>query len=255
MGGILALSQKSFRKAVTSRIFALFLFFGIGLIFLSILFEFLTFTAELKFIKDMGLASISIFSALIAIFLSGEAVVSEVERKTIYVLFSKPINKTSFILGSFLGIAWTVGLAIIITGGAFLFLIYLKQNYIEPGLVIVLGFIGLEALVISSVGIMFSSFSSSTPTSILFCLFIYILGHLNPQLNLLSRLVPGKITRGFVGLICLILPNLEYFNIRGKIIKGDPVGLIYTGKILLYALFYSAIMLILSYLLFRRREL
>lgn len=255
MGVILALSQKSFLKAITSKIFIIFLLFGIGLIFISILFEFLTFTAQLKIIKDVGLASISVFTALIAIFLAGESIVGEIEKKTIYILFSKPINKVNFILGNFLGIIWTTGLAIATTGGIFLIMIYLKQRYVEPGLLLALGFTGLEAIIIISIGIMFSSFSSSTSTSILLCLFVYILGHFNPQFNLLRRLIPATLLKEFVRLICFILPNLEYFNIRGEVTKGDPVRLAYTGKVILYALCYSAIMLICSYFILRKKEL
>ena len=255
MQAILALSEKSFRKAITSKIFVIFLLFAVGLIFLSILLEQLTFTAKLKIIKDVGLVSISIFTALLAIFLSGESIVGEIERKTVYLLFSKPVNKKNFILGNFLGIVWTVALSLVTTGGILLLLVFLKQGYLEGGLFLALGFIGLESLVISSVGIMFSSFSSSSITATFLCFFVYILGHLFPQLNLLIRVLPSKIIKGFILIAVWILPNLEYFNIRGKVVKGEPIGFLYTGEIILYTLVYSGIMLFLAYIFFRRSQL
>lgn len=249
------LSQGSFRKAIRSKIFFVFLLFAIITVFLSLLFESLTFTAKLKMIKDVGLTGISIFSGLIAIFLSGEAIVGEVERKNIYILFSKPVSKLSFIVGSFLGIVWTTLFAILISGAAFVTLVYLKQGYIEPQLLLAIGFTGLEITLIISIGVMFSSFSSSVTVATLLCLSIYILGHLNPQLAFLTRAIQGKIMKEFISVIRFILPNLEYFNLREKLTRGYQLDLIYTAKIVIYTLLYSTAMLILSYLLFRRREL
>lgn len=255
MKGTFVLAQKSFRKALRNKIFLIFFLFCIGLIFLSVLFELLTFTAKSKINKDVGLAAISVFSALIAIFLSGEAIVGEVEKKTLYILFSKPVERESFIIGSFLGIVWTTGVAILVSGGVLLFLIYLRQGFVEPGLLAALLFIGLEAIVIVSIGIMFSSFCSSTITSSLLCLFVYIGGHLNPQLNLIAKAIESNMARGLVNFTCWVLPNLEYFNLRKKVVEGYSVGAIYTGKILLYTFLYSAICLIIAHLLFKRREL
>ena len=255
MRKVLALSRKSFYQAINSKIFNLFLFFGIGLILFSLLLESLTFTAKLKIVKDTGLASISVFTALIAVFLSGEAIVGELERKTIYVLFSKPINKLHFLIGNFIGIAWTTGLAIITTGTIFLIMLFLKHGYFDSKILIALIFMFLETLVIISFGIMFSSFSSSILTSVLFCLFFYALGHHNPQLYNLSKLISDKMLKSTIYFICFILPNLEYFNVREKVVKGDMIDLVYTLKVTGYAFCYISAMLILSYFLFRRREL
>ena len=254
MKTIFVLAQKSFRKTLRNKIFIVFLLFAIAIVFLSILFDLLTFTAQLKITKDVGLAGCSIFCALIAIFLSGEILIGETEKKTVYILLSKPVDRTSFILGSFLGIVWTTTVAILISVGTLFFLIYLKQHFIEPELFLVLLFIELEIIVIISIGIIFSSFCSSVLTSTLLSFFIYALGHLNPQLNLLTKVMPGKIAKGFLHFTCWILPNLEYFNVREKVVKGYSIDALYVGKILLYTFLYSTICLIIAYLLFRRRE-
>jgi len=256
MKQIFILAQKSLRKSLRNKIFIVFFLFAVMIVFLSILFSLLTFTAEVKIIKDVGLAGISIFSSLIAIFLSGEAVVGEVEKKTIYILLSKPADRAGFIVGSWLGIILTAGVAILINGAVLVFLIYLRQNFVEPGIFLAISFMELEIIIITSIGILFSSFSSSALTGTLLCLFVYLLGHLNPQLYLLTKLVDRKIIKGFISLICWILPNLEYFNLREKVVKGYPLpDVIYIGRLLLYTFFYSAICLVIAHLLFQRKEL
>ncbi|MCD6256750.1 ABC transporter permease subunit [Candidatus Aerophobetes bacterium] len=251
----LVLSQKSFRRAIRGKIFIVFLLFAIIMIFASLLFESLTFTAKLKIIKDVGLTGISIFSGLICIFLSGEAIVGEVERKNVYILFSKPVSKASFIIGSFLGIVWTTLLALLISGIAFLMLVYLKQGYIEPQLLLTIGFSGMEIIVITSIGVMFSSFSSSATVATLLCFSVYILGHLNPQLALLARSIHNKSIKELISITRFVLPNLDYFNLREKIARGYHIDPFTTGKIIIYTFIYSGIMLTLAYLFFRKREL
>jgi len=254
MQTILAISQNVFRKALRSRIFTVLLFFALGLIFLSRIFEFLTFTAEIKLIKDIGLASIAFFTVLITIFLSGESITSEIEEKTIYTLLSKPVNKQDLILGKFLGIVWAILATLATTGVAFFILIYLKQHTI-PGIIFEsLFFTFLEAAVISSIGIMFSSLSSSTSTSTIFTFFIYILGHFNPQLRFLGEKVREASGKWTIKIIVWILPNLEYFNIREKASRNIPIPASLIGKTTLYAFIYICAMLTLAYLILKKRE-
>ncbi len=252
---ILAISYNLFCKALKSKIFLIFLFFALILIFLSRLFEFLTFTAEVKIIKDVGLASISLFSALIALCIAGESVVGEIEKKTTYILFSKPVGKGFFILGNFLGMVWILSLSILIGGLALFLVIYLKQRTVEAAFFAILGFSFLEVLVVASIALMFSSFSSSTSTSILFSFLFYLAGHLNPQLCQIGNLSQSKVTQWVTKIIGWILPNLEYFNIRGKIAQGNSLSGVYAGEIILYAFTYIGAVLTLAYLFLKRREL
>ena len=255
MKTILAISYNLFRRALKSKIFLIFLFFSLILIFLSRLFEFLTFTAEVKIIKDVGLASISLFSALIALCIAGESVVGEIEKKTTYILFSKPVSKSFFILGNFLGMIWVLGISILLSGLALFFVIYLKQGAVEVMFWAILGFSFLEALVVASIALMFSSFSSSTSASILFSFLFYLAGHLNPQLCRIGKLSQSKIIQLTTKAIGWILPNLEYFNIRGKITQESSLSKDYVGETILYGIAYIGIMLVLAYLFLRRREL
>jgi len=253
MGVILAISENVFRKGWRSKIFILFLFFAIGLILLSRLFEFLTFTAQLKIIKDVGLASISFFTALIAVFLGGESISKEIENKTIYTILSKPVNRLSFILGNFLGIIWVALSSLLITGFTLFILLYFKGEIMGMAALKILFFIFLETAVITSIAIMFSSFCSASFTSTIFTFLIYLIGHLNLQLKFLGEKMKG-VESILLTFVSWILPNLEYFNIREKAVQNIPVGLKYTGKAFLYSLIYICAMLIITYLFLRKRE-
>ena len=51
-----------------------------------------------------------------------------------------------------------------------------------------------------------------------------------------------------------LLPNFENFNVQNAVVLGAKVSLQYMGKVISYGVIYSAVMLILSYLLFAERE-
>ncbi|MCD6406993.1 ABC transporter permease [Candidatus Aerophobetes bacterium] len=243
------LAQKSFRKSLRDKIFIIFFIFASILIFLSFLLSSLTFTARLKMIKDVGLFGISVFSSFIAIFLSAEAVVGEVEKKTIYILLSKPPGRKNFLLGSFLGIALTAGTSILINGCILFFLIFTKQNIIDYEILIALFFMELEVLVLTSIGIMFSSFSSSVMTSTFLSLLFYILGHLNPQFESLKKITQSTILKELLTFLQWILPNLELFKIP------ESLNMFYAALAALYSVFYSGIYLIIACIIFERRQL
>ena len=68
----------------------------------------LTAGQDVKIIKDLGLAAASLMGVLIAVFIGIGLVAKEVERRSIYSLLSKPITRSQFILGKYLGLVFTL---------------------------------------------------------------------------------------------------------------------------------------------------
>src|SRR5262245_65935938 len=66
--------------------------------------SFLTVGSEEKIVKDIGLASISLFGVATAIFVGVGLVFKEIEKRTVYTLVAKPIRRSQFILGKYLGL-------------------------------------------------------------------------------------------------------------------------------------------------------
>ncbi len=252
---ILTISGNVFKKAMRSKIFVFILLFALGLLLISRLLESLTFTAQTKIIKNIGLASISFFTALIVIFIGGESICGEIERKTIYIPLSKPVSRINLILGNFLGIIWAALLALIISSSIFFLTLFLGEHTITPSIFEALFLVFMEVMVIISIAIMFSSFASSSTVSILLSFFIYILGHLNPQLRFLGEETKSTMGKWSIKIISWILPNLEYFNVRGKAVENIFIDGSYIGKVILYGLLYTFVMLIITYLIFQKREL
>jgi Cu-processing system permease protein len=116
MQRILAVALNTFREAVRDRV--LYGVLGIAtfvLIFTLVLAE-VSLDQQRRIVLDVGLASISLFSVIVSVFLGSSLLYKEIERKTLYVILPKPIRRYEFLLGKYFGIALTVFVFVAIQG-------------------------------------------------------------------------------------------------------------------------------------------
>jgi ABC-type transport system involved in multi-copper enzyme maturation permease subunit len=116
MGRILAVAINTFREAVRDRV--LYGVLGVAtfvLLFTLVLAE-VSLDQEQRIVLDVGLASISMFSVLASVFLGSSLLYKEIERKTLYVILPKPIQRYEFLLGKYVGIVLTVAVFIALQG-------------------------------------------------------------------------------------------------------------------------------------------
>ena len=75
-----------------------------------------------RMMKDFGLVAITGFGLIVAVFVAASLVHKEVEKRTVFVLFSKPVSRSAFISGKFVGLSGTMA-AVVAGMGVFLFLL------------------------------------------------------------------------------------------------------------------------------------
>ncbi len=107
MGRIYAIAINTFREAVRDRVLHGVLGFGCAVLFFTLALAELSLREQARVVQDVGLASISLFSVLVAIFLGSSLLYKEIERKTLYVILPKPIRRSEFLLGKYVGICIT----------------------------------------------------------------------------------------------------------------------------------------------------
>ena len=110
---VIRVARATFHEAWRRRFLNGILVFAILIIGSSWLFAYLQPGAELQMVIDIGLGSIRFFGMLIAVFLGTRLIPDEIEKRTIYTLLSKPVTRTQFLLGKYLG-----GLATVISNVA-----------------------------------------------------------------------------------------------------------------------------------------
>src|SRR5687767_11603848 len=107
-----------FRESVRDRVPYNLVLFAVMLMAASYLLGQLTAGQDVKIIKDLGLAAISIFGLFIAVFIGIGLVSKEVERRSIYALLSKPISRPQLVIGKYVGLVLTLAVNVFVMTGA-----------------------------------------------------------------------------------------------------------------------------------------
>ena len=250
---IRVIAFNTFKEAIRDRILYLLLFFAGVSIVLSRILALLTVGDRVKIVKDVGLASISLFGALMAILIGTGLVYKEIDKKTIFTLMAKPLHRHEFVLGKFFGLVLTLFVMLAAMSLIFMALIFAHTLSFEPRLLLAIGFIFVELVLVTAVAILFSCFS--TPIlSALFSLSFYVIGHFSWSLETLLRKVRPGPSRVLAQVLYAVLPDLENFNFKTEVVHGlaIPAGVIVYG--LLYGAVYTMFVLTLAVIVFRKRD-
>jgi ABC-type transport system involved in multi-copper enzyme maturation permease subunit len=250
---IRAIALNTFKEAVRNKIFYLLIFFGIFFSLSSKLVSLLTIGDSIKILKDIGLASINFFSVLIAIFTGINLVYKEIEKKTIFFILSKPVERRQFILGKFFGLAITIFVALFIMTTVFSVFILIFSGTFDPNIILYFVFLFTELLIIISISILFSSFSTPILSSI-FTIILYLIGHVIWTFNEFKYKLINPLEKYIAYLIYYLFPNLEKFNVKSTLVMGDPIPLKIIASTLSYGFLYITAILLLSIHIFNRRE-
>src|SRR3954469_2704437 len=110
MRSTMLVARQVFKDSVRDKVLYSVVAFAILLMATSYLIGQLTAGQDVKIIKDLGLAAMSIFGVFIAIFIGIGLVSKEVERRSIYSLIAKPVRRSELVVGKFAGLALTIAI-------------------------------------------------------------------------------------------------------------------------------------------------
>jgi ABC-type transport system involved in multi-copper enzyme maturation permease subunit len=250
---IRAIASNTFKEAIRDRILYLLLFFAAVCIAFSRLLALLTVGDRVKIIKDVGLSSLSLFGALMAILLGTGLVYKEIDKKTVYTILSKPIHRYQFLLGKYLGLILTLFIMLLLMSFIFLVLVFFHTFTIEWKLLIAIAYIFIEICLITAVALLFSCFSTPILSSI-FSLSFYLIGHTSWGLeNSINKMNPG-IGKILIQILYTFLPDLENFNFKTEVVHSLPIPSETFFYSFVYGTFYSIFLLALAMLMFRKRD-
>ncbi len=248
-----AIARNTFREAVRNRILYSLLFFALIFIGGSSLLSHLTVGEYTKIIVDMGLAGISIFGVLIAIFVGIGLVNREIERKTIYTLASKPVSRGAIVVGKYLGLVMVLTVLVLLMGTAYALTLVINGAQLQLAMVAALGLVLVELMVITAFAVLFSTISGPTVASF-FSLSIYVIGHLVGDIRAFGASTDSFFVREFSAAVYWILPNLDNFNVRTEVVHGVPVAADFLAATLGYGVLYSAVVVGIASVVFRYRD-
>lgn len=250
---IKAIAYNTFKEAARNKMFYLLVAFGVVFALSSRVISLLTLGDDVKVLKDAGLAAISFFSVLIAVFTGINLVYKEIEKKTIYNILSKPISRTNFIIGKFFGLAFTLLVALSAMALIFFLFLYISVGEMDPRILLYFFMLYIELLIITAISLLFSSFSTPILSSI-FTISLYLIGQVLWTFNLFKAHLQTPVDKFVAYLIYYILPNLDKFNLKHAVVMKTQLEAGYVLNAVLYGVVYIAAVLILATLIFNKRE-
>ena len=97
------IARNTLGDALRKRVLLVFLLLAMVMLLLALMLQYFTAREQMVTFKSTELAIILIFGVLIAITTSIFLIPSEIEKRTIYSVLSKPVRRWEFFLGKFLG--------------------------------------------------------------------------------------------------------------------------------------------------------
>lgn len=263
---IVRIALSVFRESVRDKVLYNLVAFAILLMGASVFIGQLTAGQDVKIIKDLGLAAMSLFGTFMAIFIGIGLVSKEVERRSIYALLVKPMTRAQFVLGKYAGLALTLFvnvacmtlalygvLAMLWAGSSASLRNSWEAPALDPRLLIAIGMIYLQLLIITAIAILFSTYSSAL-LSAAFTFGLTIAGHFSADLRNFDQVSEAPAVIALTRGLYYVLPNLSTFDVKSRIVHGVAIPGAEVGLAVLYAATYIALILTAAVWIFSRRD-
>ncbi|MFH1724758.1 MAG: ABC transporter permease subunit [Elusimicrobiota bacterium] len=254
MSALWTLLANSWREQLRGRFFPVSLIFGGVILYMSALLGILAADQELRVLLDFGLSAIEIMVCGAVAFTAATGLLQEIETKTVYLILTRPVSKSAYLTGRFLGGVSAAVSATLIMALIHLSLLWLKGWAWSDAYAMALAGVILKALVTAAVATLLALISTSVLSALLMTGIVWVLGHFIMEIRFLVERGAGSAAKTLAPLI-YVLPNLQILNFRDRlhvpeaVLPGEPLV---SG--LLYAVVYSAACMAFTLALFRRRE-
>ncbi len=256
MARIASIASNTFREAVRDRVLYNLIAFALLLSGAAIFVGQISVEIEKLVVINLGLTTVLLFGIVIAIFIGIGLVSKEIDKRTLYTVLSRPVRRWEFIIGKFFGLAGTLVVnTFFMAIGVFSALLYVAHRFqrSDGWVLVALYFIILQFLIICSLALFFSSFSSPLLSAV-FAFSLFVIGSFSEDLRGFAAVVKGPAGWLATG-VAYLVPNFSAMNVIGSVAHAQPVPgylIVYNTA---YALLYSAVALSGAVLIFQRRNL
>lgn len=251
---IIPVAYNTYKESIRDKVLYVILLFSVVMIGSSLILSQLSLGQGEKVIVDLGLASINIFGVLLSLFIGTSLLNKEIDKKTIYLLLTKPLRRSEFIIGKHLGLSMTLFIIIIMMTASFYGLVGFFNNEYPLVYLQAICLTYIELVLLVAIAILFSTFAPPIMSSI-YTLSIYIIGHFSKDLLNFGLMSQNKSFEMITKIIYYVVPDLEKLNVKNIVLYSKD-GLnteMFSGSII-YGLIYTIMLLALSVFIFEFKE-
>lgn len=251
---IIVIARNAFREAVRDRVLYNLVLFVLLITAAAIFLGEMTAGQEARVITNLGLTAMLLFGAFISIFVGIGLVSKEIEKRTVFAIFAKPVGRGEFLVGKYLGLCLTLAVNTFVMGtGLSLALFYVESSSLAVSVWATVFLTFLELTIITAVAILFSSFSSPALSALL-TFFVFVIGHSSAALKEMANSLGTESAQFFFSALYYVLPNLAHFSFVTAAANGKTPSANHIFGAVAYAAVYVSILLAASVMIFSRRN-
>lgn len=253
MSPIWPIATNTLRQTFRQRLFLNVAVFGAGMVLLSMVLGNITFGHPDRVVRSIGLSGVAIAIDLIALLVAVSLIHEEIDRKTLFVVLTRPVRRWEYVVGRYLGLL--LALLVVVVGLSAVFVAALSALAGEPSASDAVALLGVlpEAAVLGAFGMVLSAFSTPTVSAGIGLGFWAAAATSDDLLRLTAR--ADELTRLLARGIYYALPSLERFNFRGLAVYQQPVSWVDVGASFAYGGAYVVGLIALASLILSRREM
>jgi ABC-type transport system involved in multi-copper enzyme maturation permease subunit len=246
-----SIARHSLRENYKNRFFGLFVVFAGVLIYASLLAGVMAVDEEARVINDLGLALMELITLSYALLSAADAITREIRTKTIYLVFSRPVPRPSYLAGKAAGLYAASALMLGVMAFIHLSLIYFRGFVLPPVYLKAVFFIWCKLLIITSVALFVSLFATSTVSAVAITCILWTLGHFTSEAKFLVARSSGASSL-VLKAVAYFIPNFQLFNARD--LGAAAPSAAPPGFLAGYLLLWLVVPYLASLLLFRKKE-
>lgn len=247
-------AKYTFIEVYRSKVMLSILFIALGLVIISYIASEFAYGAPSKVALDFGFGLTSISNFIMAIFIGSTLLSKEIENRTLYMILSRPISRTSFMLGKVAGLS-----SVLVINTTLLSLVSVAIYFYLGGQISTLmfwtaWFSFVEAFIIMLFAIFFSLLTSNA-LAIIYTMTTWIVGH---SLSATSKIIFAKNNVFFnytLKTISGLIPDLEKINLKDLLIYEQTISTNYIINAQIYVSVYIVAMLLIISFMFKKKNL
>lgn len=279
---IAAIASNTLLELVRLKVFYFLLLFAFLCILISFFASSLKIHEQFQVLKDVSLGGMSVFSWLLAVLATAMLLPKDIEDRTLYTILAKPVPRFEYLLGKFFGILSLLFVAISLMSAFFVVVLYFRERAaladavlttrpnelaaelqairdhafnvnLVPGIILIY----VKASLCAAFTLLISTFASSSIFTTIVSFIVYLIGHVQPvaRAAYLDSVSPSPLLKDFLGLVAIMIPDLNTLSMVDDIVVGNAVPLILFTKVFLLGAVYTCVYFLVGFLIFWGKEL
>ena len=265
------IAGNTLREAVRQRLFHFIALLAVGVVVSAQwLREFNFGSSELKFIADLGFGAMALFGSALTIAATAQLFFSELEQRTVFTLLAKPLRRSEFVIGKFVGVALvSASFCALLTLllGAVLWTretalmerfpdAFNQGRAVDYSSMMAAGFAQwLKLMLLSALTLLVASFARTQLFTTAVGFMILVICHLRFPGQSVGTGGESQAGRLLAETLEVILPNFQLFDFSESLASGDLMVWPHVLRLTVYAVGYVAAVCVLAAFTFSRREL